>query len=79
MTRNLRHFPASTLDPLGVEAQHPDDFVLGLLDTAPGTVVGVVEEQAAALERPSMTVGELVDALERNGLAQSAVELRRLV
>jgi hypothetical protein len=79
VTRNLRHFPASTLDPLGVEAQHPDDFVLGLLDTAPGVVVGVVAEQAAALARPAMTVDELVGALERNGLAQSAAELRRLV
>jgi hypothetical protein len=30
VTANLRDFPTGTLAPLGIEAQHPDEFVLHL-------------------------------------------------
>jgi hypothetical protein len=79
VTRNLRHFPAAALEPLGIEPQHPDEFVLGLIDTAPGAVAAVVAAQVEALALPPMTVPELLDALERAGLAQTATELRRLI
>ena len=39
VTMNLRDFPPDVLAPLGIEAQHPDEFVLHLLDLAPGIVV----------------------------------------
>ena len=32
ITLNLKHFPESSLTPHGVEALHPDDFVLDLVD-----------------------------------------------
>jgi predicted nucleic acid-binding protein len=34
VTSNLRDFPNCKLAPYGVEARHPDEFVLGLIDLA---------------------------------------------
>jgi hypothetical protein len=38
VTYNLTDFPAATLAGFDLEAQHPDDFLVGLLDLAPGVV-----------------------------------------
>ncbi len=38
VTYNLKDFPAETLAPFDIEAQHPDDFLVSLLDQAPGVV-----------------------------------------
>ena len=49
VTFNLKDFPVAALKPLGVEAQSPDEFVLGLLDLAPGAAI--VSTQAADLKK----------------------------
>jgi|GEM_PF-2078804 len=49
VTMNLRDFPERCLAHHAVEARHPDDFVLDLIETAPGAVASIVVEQAAAL------------------------------
>src|SRR5438270_8631436 len=38
VTYNLKDFPAETLARFDIEAQHPDDFLVSLLDQAPGVV-----------------------------------------
>jgi hypothetical protein len=38
VTANLRRFPATTLGRFGIERQHPDDFIMYLLDLAPELV-----------------------------------------
>lgn len=78
VTLNLRDFPAAKLEPYCIEAVHPDDFVLDLLDLAPGAVLRVVQEQAAALRSPPTSIEELLEALERNNLRRSVAEARRL-
>jgi len=78
VTTNLRDFPAVQLSPHGIEAQHPDEFVLHLIDLAPGVVCTTVAEQAAALKNPPRTVGDILDSLRGNGLAQSVARLREL-
>ena len=79
VTANLADFPAASLAPYDIEAQHPDEFVLHLVDLAAGAVVATVQEQAAALKRPPRSPEELLDILEAQGLVQSAAALRRLV
>jgi hypothetical protein len=78
VTANLRDFPASCLAPFGIEAQHPDDFVLGLIDLAPGAVSSVVVQQAAALKQPSRPVAGLLDTLREQGLVRSVARLREI-
>jgi hypothetical protein len=42
VTANLRHFPLPALAPYGVEALHPDEFVLRLIERAPARVLAAV-------------------------------------
>jgi predicted nucleic acid-binding protein len=79
VTANLMDFPADKLSPFNVEAKHPDEFVLNLIDLAPATVALVVSEQAAALRSPPRTVFELLDTLQGQGMVQSVAKLRELL
>ena len=76
MTANLRDFPTRALKTYGIEAQHPDDFVLDLLDLAPGAVANVLLEQAASLKNPPRTIPDLLDTLRDQGLVRSVAKLR---
>lgn len=72
VTFNLRDFPADRLAPHGVEAQHPDDFIGGLLESQPEAVLAAVRGHRAALRNPPRSSMEHLVALERLGLAQTA-------
>lgn len=78
VTFNLKDFPTAALEPLGIEAVHPDDFVADLLDLAPALVVQVLYQQAASLRNPPRSVDDLLTTLELVGLAKSAAEVQRL-
>lgn len=79
VTSNLRDFPSDKLAPHGVEAQHPDEFVLGLIDLAPGAVASIVVQQAAALKNPPRSPAELLETLRGQGLVRSVARLRELL
>ncbi|MFN7151550.1 MAG: PIN domain-containing protein, partial [Microthrixaceae bacterium] len=49
VTFNLQHFPAEALKPYNLAAQHPDDFIVDLLDLQPARVL-----EAAARHRRSL-------------------------
>lgn len=55
VTWNLRDFPATILQPLGVEAKSPDVFLCEAIDIEPLTVCSIVEQQAADLRNPPRT------------------------
>lgn len=78
VTFNLSDFPADRLARFSIEAVHPDEFVLDLIDLGPGTVCAVVKEQASALKNPPRTLGDLLDTLRDQGLVQSVAKLREL-
>lgn len=78
VTMNLRDFPAEVLGPFGIEAQHPDEFILHLLDLAPASVLAAAESHRQSLRNPPRTIDEYLETLERQGLAQSASALRQL-
>lgn len=79
VTFNLRDFPAASLAPYEVEAIHPDEFVVDLLDLSPSAVTSVVREQVEALKNPPCTLAQVLGALEENGLVQSVAKLRELL
>lgn len=78
VTFNLADFPRSALAPMGIEAQHPDAFVLDAIDLAPGAVCAAVSQQAASLKNPPMSIGDVLATLERAGLVRSVARLREL-
>ena len=78
VTFNIKDFPPSVLGPLGVEALRPDDFLLDLLDLAPGAVASAVSEQANDLNDPPVSVSELLQRLVRQGLPQTVAKLEEM-
>lgn len=78
VTSNLRDFPDEALKAFGIEAQSPDEFVLNLLDLAPGAVAAIVSKQAADLKNPPHTRDQLLETLIANGLVRSVAKLREL-
>ncbi len=75
VTSNLRDFPDEAMEPFGILAVHPDDFVLDLIDESPGVVHRVLGEQIAALRNPPVALAELLGALERSGLPRSVAKI----
>ena len=76
VTFNTRDFPHNAIAAFGVEAQHPDEFVLHLLDLAPGIVRTAAQDHRLSLKKPAKTIEEYLNTLEAQGLTQTASVLR---
>ena len=76
VTMNLKDFPAEILEPLGIEAQHPDDFILRLLGLVPGLVVAAAEAHRLSMKNPAKSIVEYLETLARQGLTQTVAVLR---
>jgi hypothetical protein len=79
VTCNLKDVPAEALARFGIEAQHPDDFLVHLLDEAPGVVCAAVKQRRESLRNPPKTAEELLATLENHGLTQAVARLRRFI
>jgi hypothetical protein len=79
VTHNLKDFPPETLARFDIEALHPDDFLVGLFDLAPGGVCAAVKRQREGLRNPPKTAEELLATLESQGLTQTVARLRQFV
>lgn len=75
VTFNLDDFPAEACEPLGVEAIHPDDFLLDLYDLSPDGVRAALEQQAADLH-PPWPLNQLLSALEVAGVPRFVAAVR---
>lgn len=76
VTTNLKDFPPETLSPLGVKAQHPDEFITHLLDLDKGAVCNAVKTVRARLKNPPRSVEELLDLLQKQGLPETVSVLQ---
>lgn len=65
VTYNLRDFPATALDPVGVEAVHPDAFLVLLHEHDPERVRRCLQRQVAAYRKPPQHVDELLTVFAR--------------
>lgn len=75
VTQNLKHFPDTELAPLGIEAQHPDQFLSNHLHLATGLFCSAVRKVRARLKNPPFSAEEYLDTLTRQGLVATAAEL----
>lgn len=75
VTFNLKDFPEPALDAFGIEALHPDDFVMDLFDLNRALVLSAVTTQRSNLRRPPLSVDEYLEALLRQGMAKTVKEL----
>jgi len=51
VTSNLRDFPPESLLEWGIEAQHPDEFLLNLFEICPAEAIAKLQDQAATINR----------------------------
>ena len=78
VTFNLRDFPNSALEPLGIEAKHPDEFIVEVINLASGAVASAVMEQTRSLRNPPRSLADLLETLATQGLTRSVAKLREL-
>lgn len=78
VTSNLKDFPAEILEPYGIEAQHPDEFLMHQCDLKPEAFYACARRIRARLQNPTKTGDEYLDALRRCQLALVADELRKV-
>lgn len=76
VTFNMKDFPADTLTRYNLSAQHPDDFILDLLDLHPARVCEAVANHRRSLRNPPKTADEYLDTLLKQGLPRTAGVLR---
>ncbi len=79
VTRNLTDFPPETIERFDIEAQHPDEFILHLLDLAPALVAEAAENHRKSLRNPPKTVAEYIGSLQAQELTQTASLLREIM
>lgn len=76
VTYNLKDFPDEKLNIYGIEAQHPDEFLMHLIDLAPSQVCAAASTIRSRLRNPPKTAAEYLDTLEQQQLPQVASALR---
>ena len=77
MTYNLADFPAESLAKWGITAQHPDEFIVHLIDLAAPLVCIAAKRHRESLKKPPKNVAEYLATLEHQGLGQAVAQLRR--
>lgn len=66
VTFNLKDFPLDSVEPFDIVVKHPDDFLLDTLSEYGVTVLTeILQQQAAALKKPPMSLRELLQRLSR--------------
>lgn len=76
VTANLKHFPDDALSHYGLEAIHPDDFFMDLVDFDQVRAVKALSRMIGRYTRPPKTSAELAEAFVRVQLLQAAEWLR---
>ena len=75
VTNNLKDFPSKELDGYGVQALHPDDFVLQLIQADRQAALAALHNQVALLRNPPLLKADVLRNLETCGLAKSVAAL----
>jgi predicted nucleic acid-binding protein len=78
VTFNLKDFPSDYLSTFGVEAQHPDEFILYLLDLYPVQVCSAAEKVRQRLRNPVMNPEKYLENLLRQSLPQTVSRMKEL-
>ncbi|MFF1831841.1 PIN domain-containing protein [Paenarthrobacter sp. NPDC058040] len=77
VTKNLRHFPSELLAPWGIEAKHPDDFLMDQFYLDAVEIHLAVRNMSELFRNPPMNVDDVLNRLENEGLPQISAALRR--
>ncbi|OHV45960.1 hypothetical protein CC117_09435 [Parafrankia colletiae] len=76
VTRNLKDFPATDLEPWGVEAKSPDAFVLDQVGIRVQRAAAAIRQITGSRTNPPGSVDDILRQLEHDGLVESVTALR---
>ncbi|HHI71514.1 MAG TPA: PIN domain-containing protein [Rhodobacteraceae bacterium] len=79
VTFNLDDFPKEILEPYGIEAQHPDEFILHLMDLDSSAVCNAASTQRRSLKNPPKSPDEFLDILKRQELPGTVSRLEKMI
>jgi predicted nucleic acid-binding protein len=79
VTKNLKDFPLEAVQQFNIEPQHPDAFILRLIDLALEKVRDAADTHRLSLKNPPNTVAEYLTMLELQGIPRSVMVLRFLL
>lgn len=65
VTANLKHFPAKALEPYGLEAQHPDEFLTHQRDLNHERFLQCVKRIRSRLVNPPLTAEQYIESLRK--------------
>lgn len=77
VTFNLKDFPQAVLHPYHLAAQHPDDFIVDLLELHTAAVLQAAASHRRSLKNPPKATDEYLDTLRAQGLTQSVAVMRQ--
>jgi predicted nucleic acid-binding protein len=76
VTYNLKDFPKKIISQYGVEAQHPDEFLMNLFDLSSETVCLAVKRHRASLKSPPKNLEEYLSTLSKQSLSHTVQKLK---
>jgi hypothetical protein len=76
VTFNLKDFPPDVLGRYRLAAQHPDDFIVDLMELHPAGVLEAAARHRRSLKNPPKTAEEYLEILAAQGLTQTVALMR---
>ena len=76
ITFNLKDFPLSKLESLGLSAIHPDEFLCDMFELNASACVKAAQQQRRSLKNPSMTAEEFLACLQKQKLPSFVSNLK---
>jgi predicted nucleic acid-binding protein len=75
VTVNLKDYPAHRIAKWGIEAQHPDEFLVNQFHLSPPAFLAAVRTVRLRLKAPPKSVDEYLDILRVQGLLGTVAEI----
>ena len=79
VTYNLKDFPKKIVSKYGIEAQHPDEFIINLFDLSPEIICLAVKRHRSSLKKPPKNVEEYLATLVKQSLTNTVQKLREFL
>ena len=78
ITFNLSDFPSSALDPAGIAAIHPDQFLMELFEASQTQFVEAVRQDFQHYKAPPLTFERYISDLRKAGVPKTAELIEKL-
>jgi hypothetical protein len=78
LTYNLKDFPAKSLSPYGIDAQHPDTFLPQLIDLDSDKICNAIKKLRMGLKKPPTSASQYLKTLEKQSLPKTIKKLATL-